>query len=122
MTRGLVTPVTHTFTPVWFYDENLDSVRVYTEDCSVTEVFVTNNLTLLRRNNDEVHGLLHVGFCIEGARHFCKENNLPFNGKVEIRQIIARMLEVQKESLPAILDIVLPTISEYGVNEIEFPD
>ncbi|MES3004501.1 MAG: hypothetical protein V4690_00135 [Patescibacteria group bacterium] len=118
---SLVLPAICEFVPFSCYDSALDCIRAQTEDCSVTEVSITKNLTLLERNYKEEPGVQHVGFYIEGARYFCEENGLPYTGKVRIDQIVTKMLEVDTKSTPAILDIVLPILADYKLDEIEFP-
>lgn len=115
-------PALRKFEPLAFYDPQLDCLEVITVDCSVTEVSISSSgLVLLERNRPEDGDLLYVGFRIEGVRYFCKENGLPYFGKIKIAEIIERMSKTDKASMPAIVDIALPMLEDYGIQEVEFP-
>jgi len=121
LVRDLIPESLGEFKPFAFYQEQMDRIQVVTADCSVTEITITNNLSLLQRNHTEYGQLTYVGFVLEGARHFCRTNDLPFEGEVKISTIIERMAKVDTKSMPAILDIALPMLQDHGIDEVEFP-
>lgn len=59
------------FKPFAAYNKRLDSIWVLTKDCSVTEVRISDMLTLLEDNYPEKEEEKYVGFVIAGARGFC---------------------------------------------------
>lgn len=117
------------FKPCAIYNRNLDTISVLIEDCSVTEVPVTpTSLLILHERNYDEDGrpieqpqVTHVGFSIESAQRFSRTHGLPHAGKVRISDILKRLSEIEKETVPAILDIVMPMILEHHLDEIEFP-
>ncbi len=116
---------TSRFEPTIFYQKELDRIEVIVADCSITEKpvgSVTSNLVLLERNHVEDGALIHVGFHVEGARHFCKTHGLPFQGKVRVSEILMRMSELRPETMPAILDIAIPILVDNNIDEVEFPE
>ncbi len=109
------------FVPYIVYDEGLDAIRVLVEDTSITELAVTPVFTLCERTHRDQDGLFHVGFVLEGARVFCKEHALPYSGRVPIRPILDRVVEIEPGSMSPILDIALPMLEEHGMRYVDFP-
>lgn len=110
------------FKPFIVYDEPLDSIQVQIADCSVTEKRYSGFIDLLERNHIEDGEAFHVGFSILCARAFCEEYGLPMRGVVSVSRILKKIAEVDKESMPAILDITLPMLIDHFVtDEVLFP-
>jgi hypothetical protein len=122
MTQAELLP-TGKFQPYVIYDEHLDSIRVLTADCSVTEVSVTDILVVLERNHMEEGDAMpsYAGFHIDGARWFCKENGLPISGIVKVSDILQKLSSVDPTTSRVIRDVALPTLREHDINEVEFP-
>ena len=66
------------FRPCAYFDEELDSIRILTRDCSITETRVNQLLTVLEATYPDLTGRKRVGFTIKGARHFCQQQGLSF--------------------------------------------
>lgn len=108
------------FVPFAIYNKSLDWIWVQVADCSVTEVYISSGFVMLERNHTENGQRTNIGFHIEGARMFCRENNLPMDGVVSIRGILDCMQKLDPKVRPAILDVTLPMLEEYELDQVSF--
>lgn len=115
------------FEPFIYYDKPLDTIRVFTADCSYTEISLKDSpLVLLERNyaQDE-EGARFVGFAIEGARSFCMRHGLKSNGWVFVSDTL-NFLSVHPATPErvkvAIAEIAHVILRDNHINEVEFPE
>ncbi len=105
------------FRPFADYDRPLDTIRVQVADCSTTERPYSDYIELLERNHVEDGQVIHVGFNVLCARAFCLKYKLPDIGAVSVSVILNKVAEVDKKSMPAILDIALPMLVDNRMND-----
>ena len=80
------------FRPCALYDEPLDCIRVFSRDCSVTEIRINSLITVLEENYPASgSSRKYVGFTINGARHFCKENGLDLATPIKLTEILDKI-------------------------------
>jgi hypothetical protein len=111
------------FRPCAYFDDRLDCIRVITRDCSVLERRVDARLTILLDNYGPPSSQQCVGLTIKGARHFCREHNLPLDtpiamGKV-LDLIIASCPDIVVRSFIQL--VVRPLIEDNKIDHIEMP-
>src|SRR5258708_4417755 len=86
------------FRPCAFFDEMLDCIRVVTRDCSVLEERISPRVTVLLDNYYPEEGRSqYVGFTIKGARHFCKDNNIPIGAPIRITTLLDALTAASPE-------------------------
>ncbi|WP_299683885.1 hypothetical protein [uncultured Tateyamaria sp.] len=90
------------FQPIAYFDKHMDSIRVFTRDCSVTEVRFNGAVTL-HQNNDFGHDgePLYVGFTIKGIKFLLERAGLPQEGVVELSDIVNRLVKIDPASTMA---------------------
>ena len=113
------------FKPVVYYNARLDTVRVLTADCSVTEVpIIMNFLTVYERNHFTEEGQEKiVGFSLECARSFCRSRGLKIKGATRVSDIL-RFMTIFAGTLRAEVAIkrdLLPLLEKHNIDKFEFP-
>jgi hypothetical protein len=113
------------FRPCAFFDDRLDCIRVVTRDCSVLEQRIDNRLTLLLDNYYYPPGPKQcVGFTVKGARHFCKENNLPLDTPITMSKLLTAVLANCPDILVrSFIELVVkPLMDEKKIEVVEMPE
>jgi hypothetical protein len=116
------------FSPSAFYDPYLDCIRIVARDCSALEERIGDRITVLvdpyhPRPGAPQGQQEYVGFTIKGARHFCKQHNIP-TGTISVTEILDRFLQTcPDEAVQFIVQhIAKPLVEKGKIMEIELPE
>lgn len=77
--------------PIAYYEENLDSIFVFFEDCSYAEEKANIVFYVFKRNYSE--SVVYVGFSIEQIKLFFDKLGLKMEGVVKLRDIVDSALK-----------------------------
>ncbi len=109
------------FSPHAYYIKDLDQIVVVAEDCSTTVQHVSGtNVSLHRRNHETIGKRNYVGFEIEGAQRFCRQERLRFGKKMSLTSLLEKMARTDVKAAPAILDVAIPLIEDSNINSVIF--
>jgi len=75
------------FAPNAYFDKHMDCIRVEIRDCSITELRISEMITILIDNNPEENQQQFVGIMIKGIKHLFKTLDLPMSGIVRFTRI-----------------------------------
>jgi len=109
------------FHPCAVFDEPLDCIRVFTRDCSFTEIRIDDRITVLEDNYCASGAEKYVGFTIKGARHFCNEHHFRLSAPVKMADLLNAILEATPDPVVRVVvnGIVRPLVDKEQINEIE---
>ena len=110
------------FRPCAFFDSDLDCIRVFTKDCSVSEERVNDWLTVLVDNYPAPDSNRFVGFTIKGVRHFCKEYGLrPSSGPIRVTALLDALVASSPDAIVEIVvkHVARPLIEREKIDEVE---
>jgi hypothetical protein len=109
------------FRPAAFFDDRLDCIRVVTRDCSVTEMRVSDLITILEMTHPPQVKNKCVGFTVKGARHFCNKYGFTLSAPLKI----SALLDALMQSAPSLVvetiieRIVKPLVEEAHLDQVE---
>jgi hypothetical protein len=109
------------FRPFALFDEPLDCIRVVLRDCSVTEIRISDLLTLLEANYPTAAGQSEiVGFTFKGVAHICATHNIPASTPWKLADIFDALLRVAPPRDRIIgRNLVQPLVQELRDLEVE---
>lgn len=81
------------FKPVAYYDKHMDCIRIELRDCSIKEVRVSQQLTLLHDNHPSPHQSPLAGIMIKGVKHLFAQWDIPLEGVYFVTTIFDRLLQ-----------------------------
>jgi len=112
------------FKPFAFYDRYNplgSNIVVQTADCSICEHEVDPILTLFERNHIEEGQARFVGFRIEGAYSFERDEFMPDN-KLSVSLILSAIsLGASPKTKGAIREVCLPIIEDFKLDKVGIP-
>jgi hypothetical protein len=109
------------FRPCAIFDERLDCIRIVTRDCSVTEMRVSDLITILEMSHPPQGKNKCVGFSVKGARHFCNQHGLTLSAPLKM----SALLDALMKSAPSLVvetiieRIVKPLVEEAHLDQVE---
>ncbi|MGB8472519.1 MAG: hypothetical protein WCE61_00385 [Candidatus Acidiferrum sp.] len=109
------------FRPCAFFDDRLDCIRIVTRDCSVTEMRVSDLITILEMSHPPHGKNKCVGFTVKGARHFCNQHGFNLSAPLKM----SALLDALMKSAPSLVvqtiieRIVKPLVEEANLDHVE---
>ena len=91
--RKMVVEEMRPFSPIAYYDENMDLIRVKLRDCSVLESRVNGWLTILRDNHPKPDQSPCMGLTIKGVKHLFDTVGLPKYGVLTVVDVLNTILK-----------------------------
>jgi hypothetical protein len=110
------------FRPCAFFDSDLDCIRVFTRDCSVSEERVNDWLTVLVDNYPAPNSNKFVGFTIKGVRYFCKEYGLrQSSGPIRMTALLDALVASSPDAIVELVvkHVARPLIEQGKIDEVE---
>ena len=91
--------VIQAFTPVAYYDQDTDCIRVFTHDRSITERRVDQHLTIYQTNHRGRFDPEHVGFSLKGVHHLFDEVGLDISAAYNLAEVIDALVKRMPDAL-----------------------
>lgn len=110
------------FRPCAFFDDRLDCIRVIARDCSVLEIRLNPNLTVLQDNYyPQFGGKQYVGFTVKGARHFCNEHGLSMGAPINVSDLLDAILKAFPDVAVELFvnAIARPLVQEENIERVD---
>lgn len=110
------------FRPCALYDESLDCIRVFSRDCSVTEIRINSLITVLEENYPSFgSGRKYVGFTVKGARHFCQANGLSLSTPIRLTELLDKVLASSPTPLIRMFvdGVARPLVEEQNIQTVD---
>ena len=109
------------FRPCAYFDEELDSIRILTRDCSITETRVNQLLTVLEATYPDLTGRKCVGFTIKGARHFCQQQGLSLATTIKLSALLDAIIAACPDTIvETFVDhVARPLVREAKIEKVE---